>query len=98
MKSLLKKLSVRHKNNKLFYYTAGIARMLLPSVYIRNKLNAILSRTDAFTTEYIRHRLNYYNKLSAPVTLPETTPPLSALRLKKTKGIFFRHPGIYPVL
>jgi hypothetical protein len=63
--------------------------MLLPAGYFRKKLNQVLSRTDTFNTEYIRHRLSYYNKLSVPVTLPDTTPPLAALRLRKKQKVYF---------
>ncbi|QOI98905.1 MAG: lipopolysaccharide biosynthesis protein [Flammeovirgaceae bacterium] len=89
MKSLRKKLSVRHKNNKFLYYATGFARLLLPPQFFRLNLKNKLAQASEFDTDYIRFRTNYYNKLTVPVKLPETTPALTALKLKKKQKVYF---------
>lgn len=89
LKSQLKRLSDRNKNNKFYYYANGIARLLMPSALFRARLHAALGRTEQYDANYLRYRVNYYNKLEDSVTLPADTPRLSELKLGKKSTVYF---------
>jgi hypothetical protein len=80
MKTLLKKLSFKHKNNKVLYYTIGFSRQLFPGKIFRERLNKKIAAIKDYDNEYLRKRVNYYNKLNDHVSLSEN--------IKKTKLIF----------
>jgi hypothetical protein len=89
MKPLLKRLSVRHKNNKFLYYSTGFARLLLPAFLFRINLQSKLRGAENYDTQYLRSRVNYYNKINDTVQLPDTLPALSELKLRKKQKVYF---------
>lgn len=85
------------KNPKFVYYGINLLRQLIPSAFFRMRekrkiAKLIASRSDM---DYIESRVNYYNKLNAPVQLPADTPILADHKMpKKKKYISSTHSNI----
>lgn len=59
------------KPPKFVYFLSNYSRLLIPNAYYRNRLDKILSQVEHRPDkEYILKRVNYYNKLTEPKTLP----------------------------
>lgn len=87
----LKYLFKSGKNPKLIYYILAYARVATPKIIYRRRLNKVLksidSRADA---NYIKSRVDYYNKLEQEQELPEQVQCLGDLkRSKKVKSVYF---------
>jgi len=91
MLSNFKRLSFRHKNNKLWYYLLNnIRRFFPPSSFFQKRLSARLSRKKDFDTDYVLRRVNYYNRLEKQCVLSASAISLSDFKLgKKEKTYFF---------
>ena len=86
----IKRLSVKHKNNKLLYYSKNVARQLFPGILFRSRLHNKLTQVKCFDQEYLRKRLNYYNKLENSVELSPDIMNLEHFKMqKKNKTYFF---------
>jgi hypothetical protein len=78
------------KNSKLKYYTINYARLLTPKFLFQWRLKHTLKEIDSRSDkEYIIQRVNYYNKMSNPVTLPEDATKLKDLSMKGHAKIYF---------
>lgn len=78
------------KNPKFVYYGINMLRFLLPSIVFRMNLRRKLaSSSHRKDSEYIKQRVDYYNKLSEKVVLPVSAPRLSAHKMGKQKVYFF---------
>lgn len=60
----IKRLSFKHKNNKIKYYLSSYLRMLTPGWVYQCQLSSWLKRLDNYDKAYIRQRVDYYNKLN----------------------------------
>lgn len=89
MKTFLKKLSFKHKNNKVLYYTIGFARQLVPGKFFRLRLNKKMAAVKNYDYEYLKKRVNYYNKLDQNVSLSANIKSLQNLKLKKKNKTYF---------
>jgi hypothetical protein len=90
MNPKLKRLSVKHKNNKFLYYSKSFVRLLIPSGIFRSELKRKIRSLNKFDSEYIKQRLNYYNKLESSTNLSEGIKRLKEFRVqKKNKTYFF---------
>jgi hypothetical protein len=90
MNPALKKLSWKHKNNKLLYYGKNFIRQLLPGVLYRSRLEKKLSALKDYDIDYIRNRVNYYNKLEEKTALSDSVKALKNFTLdRKDKTYFF---------
>ena len=78
------------KNPKFIYYAVNMCRSWMPKALFRlrleHKLRALHRRADY---DYIRSRIDYYNRLSPGVVLPPDAPLLSEHKLRKPKVYFF---------
>lgn len=78
------------KNSKLKYYILNYFLLLIPNCFFRiireSVINKCIKRDD---WEYIQERVNYYNKLSKEVKLPESTPLIKDHKIGKQKVYFF---------
>ncbi len=80
----IKRLSFKHKNNKFNYYLSNYLKMLTPAWFYQRRLKAWLGIVSASDMDYVRQRVQYYNKLSGdPVPLMHAEP-LTALRWPKS--------------
>ena len=88
----LKRMSGKHKNNKILYYAVNYLRQLIPKKRYQEKfetkLNSIESLNDE-DLEKIIFRVNYYNKLDKTVELASEAKKLSDLSLEKSSKTFF---------
>ena len=90
MNPALKRLSWKHKNNKLLYYGKNFARQFMPAILHRSGLEKKLLWLRDYDFNYLRNRLNYYNKLEVMTELSPSVKPLSDFTLgKRNKTYFF---------
>jgi hypothetical protein len=90
MSQILKKLSWKHKNNKVSYYTLNFVRQILPGKLFQMQLDGKLSSLSEYDIDYIGKRVSYYNKLENNFTLPADVQRLANFKLqKKCKTYFF---------
>jgi len=88
----VKRLSYKHKNNKILYYAVNYLRQLIPSKYYQEKLETKLKSINSLNDDDIQKimfRVNYYNKLDKTVELTSEAKKLSDLTLKKGSKTFF---------
>ncbi|NPA37289.1 MAG: lipopolysaccharide biosynthesis protein [Chlorobi bacterium] len=83
----LKRLSYKHKNNKIKYYLINYLRQLIPVKYYQDKLIERLN--DITDCDIIEQRVNYYNKLTNPVELSDAAIKLSDLTLKNVNKTYY---------
>jgi hypothetical protein len=89
MKTILKILSLKHKNNKLSYYAISFIRLLFPKKFYQSRLNKKISALKDYDIDYIRKRTNYYNKLEEVTRLSENVISLGNFVLKKKDKTYF---------
>lgn len=78
------------KNPKFVYYSINMLRLLVPKCFyqkrLQNKLASVSCRKDA---EYIRWRVDYYNRLMMGTRLPSSAPRLAEHKMGRQKVYFF---------
>jgi hypothetical protein len=89
MKTMLKQFSFKHKNNKVLYYAIGFVRQLFPYIFFQSRLDKKLSSVKDLDIEYIRKRVNYYNKLDKNVNLSDVVKSLANFKLRKRYKTYF---------
>lgn len=89
MKKPVGQLFDRHKNNKFRYYFLNSLRLLLPSQIFRIRLKNRLSQVDNYDKEYLRRRVNYYNKLIDRLPVPGEAQTLKEFRRKNKLNTYF---------
>ncbi len=85
----LKKFSTKHKNNRVWYYFKNFVRQIFPRTIYTSKLNKILDSIKEYDHDYIRKRLNYYNKLDEIVILSDNVESLKEFKPKKKNKTYF---------
>jgi hypothetical protein len=85
----MKSLPWKHRNNKLLYYWKGFLREILPSSFFQSQLSSKLLKTSHYDLDYIRCRINYYNKLSLPFSLPKHTQSLKVFKLPRKLKVYY---------
>lgn len=86
----IKRASFKHKNNKLGYYVKNHIRYAFPCYSIYQKLlDTKWASLNGYDAEYIRYRLNYYNKMDKQYTLPDTAESLADFKLKNHRKVYF---------
>lgn len=90
MFSNFKRLSFKHKNNKLWYYFHNYLRQYYPLSFFTNKLESELKRIHEYDSDYIFNRVNYYNQLNELHTLSSEAKVLHEIKPgKKHKTYYF---------
>lgn len=84
-----KQLFLSHKNIKLFYYTGCIWRELYPKFLCRMGLQKKIKSIASYDLEYLRYRLNYYNKLNDDTPLGESAITLEELKMPKRSRVYY---------
>lgn len=86
----IKRISFRHKNNKPWYYVKNNLRRFYPSYIFQHRLDGKLNDLGSLDGEYIKQRVDYYNRLVEKVDLSADAPALSQFKLgEKQKTYFF---------
>ena len=70
-----------HRNNKQLYYFLNFLKLLIPNFFYRNRLKETLNETNMYDIDYIKMRVNYYNKIDRDINLPDNVSSLSALKI-----------------
>jgi hypothetical protein len=89
MKWLLKKLVWKHRNNKFLYYVRVLSRELMPARFFRSRLHKKLATVAHFDVEYIKDRVNYYNKLQDTRALSSDSIRLSEFKITKRQRAYY---------
>lgn len=89
MHPIFKKFSFKHKNNKFFYYLFNFAGLLIPGIFFRLRLQKKLRTLKLYDKEYIKGRVNYYNKLSGKHALSPKAITLSGLQNPKKNRVYY---------
>jgi len=78
------------KNPKFIYYAINIFRQLEPKWFYRMRLQKELSSLEKrMDKEYIKQRVDYYNKLSEQVRLPDFAPLLADHKPGRQKVYYY---------
>lgn len=77
------------KNIKLFYYIKNGFRELWPRSVYRKKLTKKFDEISKYDLEYLRFRVNYYNKLDDPIKLSTDAPELLSYRRPKRNSVYY---------
>ena len=85
----LKRLSAKHKNNKLLYYLKNYCQLLVPNAYYRSRLKRKLNSISDEERTALRERLNYYNKLKTTKALPSSSKMLSKISINEDSKTYF---------
>jgi hypothetical protein len=89
MQTIIKKFSFKHKNSKVLYYTISFVRQLFPNIFFQSRLDKKISTVKDFDIDYIRKRINYYNKLEENVDLSDVVKSLVNFKLRKKHKTYF---------
>ena len=89
MNPIFKKLSWKHKNNKFYYYILNFVRQLIPSKIYQLRLEKELATLKYYDIDYIKKRVNYYNKLNVNINLSDEAKSLRAFKMKKKHKTYF---------
>lgn len=76
LRSFLQKIRVlpNGKNNKLVYYVKSTLRSLCPSSFLKREARSLLKNwSQQADADYVRNRVDYYNKLVTLSELPANT-------------------------
>lgn len=76
-------LFFRYNNNKVRYYLINYLRPFIPGFLYRIRLRKKLQKINNYDRGYISDRVNYYNKLSSIINLPEQASKIAGFRLAK---------------
>ena len=76
-------------NNKVLYYTISFARQLFPKEIFQSGLEKKMSAIKDFDIEYLRKRINYYNKLEEKIKLSADAKSLANFKMKKKNKTYF---------
>jgi len=80
----------KYKNNRPLYYLKAIYRELYPDFFCRLLLKSKLKKQAKFDIEYIKNRVNYYNKLENSRTHLNLLPTLNEFQIPpKIRAYYF---------
>ncbi len=81
--------SIKHRNNKQKYYLLNYLGLLIPDALYRNSLKKKLNSLSDFDFEYIKSRVNYYNKLNKKSKLNRDIESLNNFKIKNFHRTYF---------
>lgn len=74
---------------KFFYYIRHFIYSLIPSFYLRARLNHEIARISQFDAEEMNERLNYYNKLRSPFLLDSNSKTFAQVHRKDLQSFYY---------
>ena len=78
-----------HKNIKLFYYTKNVILQLIPLWFFRYRLSDVMRPKAEDDIDYLKKRVDYYNRLHTKSALPKKVKSLKELRRGKKNTTYF---------
>jgi len=86
----IKRATFRHKNNKMKYYVVNYIRQWLPGKVFIKSLPEKISRMNNADAEYIRGRVDYYNKLIDKQDISsENFIDIKTLKQKAKRNVYY---------
>jgi len=86
----IKRATFRHKNNKMKYYVVNYIRQCLSAKVFRKLLPGKISHINNADAEYIRLRVDYYNKLIDKQDInPDKFIDIKTLRHNAKRNVYF---------
>ncbi|MCT4613982.1 MAG: glycosyl transferase family 90 [Marinifilaceae bacterium] len=86
----LKRMSWKHKNNKALYYSRNYLMQLWPSIFCQKSRGRKLMSLDKFDLDYIRYRVNYYNKLDSRESIDTSQyTRLADMKMPKKHKVYY---------
>jgi len=89
MKLNFKKIFLKNKNVKFFYYLSVFGRKLRPKFLLRKKASVLLNRDLTQQSEWVRFRINYYNKLSPQRSLSNDAIQIKDYKMPKKIRVYY---------
>lgn len=77
------------QNNKILYYVKAFLRQLMPGALFRSKLPRKLRTVNRFDKEYLRKRVNYYNRIANNRALGAPAIPLHDFKVPKKQRVYY---------
>lgn len=78
------------KNPKFIYFGVNFLRLIAPKCFFRCRLERVLGKIEKRSdADYIKERVDYYNKLSAVVKLPQEALSLAEHKVPKKQKVYF---------
>ena len=81
--------SIKHRNNKQKYYLLNYLGLLIPDFIYRYSLRKKLNSLSDFDFDYIKNRVNYYNKLNKEIKLNKDDESLNNFKIKNFHRTYF---------
>ena len=78
-----------HKNIKLFYYLGGYLRLIFPLLKNRNNYINRLLKKFKNEKDYIKMRVNYYNKINYKISPDRDWIPTSSMKIPNQGTVYF---------
>ena len=78
-----------HKNIKLFYYLGGYLRLIFPLLKNRNNYINRLLKKFKNEKDYIKMRVNYYNKINYKISPYRDWIPTSSMKIPNQGTVYF---------
>ena len=75
---------IKRKYARINYYSRNIILDLLPSTIFRNKLYSSIKEYIGSYQEYIKYRIDYYNKINDIFELPSDAAEIRAVSIDKS--------------
>ncbi len=84
----LKRMSFKHKNNKIAYYAKNFLRQLIPSVIFQKKYASKIKDLKYYDEKEIFERVNFYNKLVEENPI-EGGKIISELKINENSKVYY---------
>ncbi len=84
-----KRIFLRNRNNKIYYYIKAIAREIIPGVFARSMLRRLIRSRNGDDLSYVENRVNYYNKLQGITVLGESAVKIGKYRIPERIRVYY---------
>jgi len=84
-----KRIFLRNRNNKVYYYIKAILRELVPGRLTRCRLRKLLIQDHRQDLSYVEDRVNYYNKLGEVKTLGDQAIAIGSYRIPNHIRVYY---------
>ncbi|WP_426789753.1 glycosyl transferase family 90 [Sphingobacterium sp. WOUb80] len=84
-----KKIFLKNKNVKFFYYLSVFGRQLRPKLLLRKKASVLLNKNQTEESEWVRFRINYYNKLSPQQPLSDQAIQIKDYKMPEKIRVYY---------
>jgi hypothetical protein len=79
----------KYKNNRILYYLRAIGREILPDFFCRIQLKTKLKTQVKYNADYLRRRIDYYNKLENCGYQLKFLRPLNEFKIPKKIRVYY---------